>query len=108
MNELIILIVPALYMKLCPWVDRNYIKEASLLERKVFRYVNDITNLRYIFINTFGDIMDLDDLTMYVPCKSLPSLELHPKIITILKYPARSFVFFCRSLIILLEKISSV
>ena len=60
-NEVIILIVSALCMKWCPWVDINYIKEASLSESKVFRSGKDIINLRYIFIRIFGEVMDLDD-----------------------------------------------
>ena len=72
--------------------------------------------------------MELDDFTMYVPCTSIlsdpihspptfwlkvtpsrhtPAVELYPKIITRQKYPARSFVFSCRSLTIFLENISS-
>ena len=51
-------------MKLCPWVDIEYMKETSLSEREVFRSVKDVINLRYIIIRIFGDIMELDDFAL--------------------------------------------
>ena len=67
----------AFYIKIFPWVERKYIKEASLSERKGFRSGKDIINLRYIFIRIFGEIMELDDFTIYVPHKSIPPDMIH-------------------------------
>ena len=54
-------------------VDIKYINEESLSERKVFRSVKDIINLRYIFIKIFGEMMEVDEFTLYKYRKILPS-----------------------------------
>ena len=48
------------------------IYKLSIFVRKGgFRSVKDTINLRYILIKIYGEIMDLDDFTLYVPRTSL-------------------------------------
>ena len=46
-------------------------------ESKVLRSGKYIIDSSYIFIRIFGEIMELDEFTLYVPSKIIPSDMIH-------------------------------